>query len=642
MSSASTREARLFVSDDVEDCLEEDTGAESSLRLRVETQPARAWPSAGGLWRLLAGAAIVAGVVWACHTAAAARSANLSRGRHVLGLAEEVKKCHTARPGEKCYKSAHWAQTDGIFAHPEWYPHLTRNSGIAQFQAIVHASAAKECPHAPCKEDLEADRRREKKAAAAAVAAAHVVPAPAPAPVPAPAPAPTPAPAGGFHFETAALPARTQGRAAWNITCNSPLVPIPQPVVNGKSDHQTMTCGCPPPQILDSASGLCKYPTAMSKMTFYVYRAQGDSDYPPENVNVADLAGVMWYLHNEVVPSVPRKFGVTRVLRYKITLQNTWEFYSKFPKQFGPFVAFDSAKCTAPTCNHIWDNYGFVVGCQNLDRNVVNVARDYEPHTAPRSGADLIFRKLSEEDEVGEDEEEKEEEGKHKAEEAKDGQEGHSRHKNSHTKHEESLDKEAHGSAGQTHRNHGADAKARRTLRATTTMATTTKVTTTTPATTLTPVHDRFQGGIWYSLPGACPEATIGQKSDACVQRMPGGRCSGVDGSKDCTYDAEPAGQISLDELSGILDEEKGILSYDDWWMKSYQDCLNAVQRGERKGPCPHNMEYNILTDRGVGTDFWNGKHDLDQGARRMARVRELFGNKYPDLPVDLTEPACL
>jgi hypothetical protein len=32
-----------------------------------------------------------------------------------------------------------------------------------------------------------------------------------------------------------------------------------------------------------------------------VYRAQGETTYPPENVNVADLGGVMWYLHNEIV-----------------------------------------------------------------------------------------------------------------------------------------------------------------------------------------------------------------------------------------------------------------------------------------------------------------------------------------------------
>ena len=34
-------------------------------------------------------------------------------------------------------------------------------------------------------------------------------------------------------------------------------------------------------------------------LEFYVYRAMGDSSYPLENVNAANAAGVMWYLHNE-------------------------------------------------------------------------------------------------------------------------------------------------------------------------------------------------------------------------------------------------------------------------------------------------------------------------------------------------------
>ena len=37
-------------------------------------------------------------------------------------------------------------------------------------------------------------------------------------------------------------------------------------------------------------------PLSGKLFTFYVYRAQGKTSYPPENVNVADLGGVMWCL----------------------------------------------------------------------------------------------------------------------------------------------------------------------------------------------------------------------------------------------------------------------------------------------------------------------------------------------------------
>jgi len=300
-------------------------------------------------------------------------------------------------------------------------------------------------------------------------------------------------------------------------------------------------------------------------------------------------------LHNEVIPSVPRKFGVTRILRFKVTMQNTWEFYNMFPKQFGPFVAFDSGRCTAPHCNSLWEKYGFVVGCQNLDRNVANYPRDYrKPSDEPETHEAQVFvRKLRGRA--------TDEEGEH----SKDDQQ-----------------KDDH--------KHRADS------------TTASPMTTSTAMTTATPVHDGFHSGIWYSLPGACPDSAVGDKNRSCAARMPGGHCEVVNGQKDCTYSTEFAGEISLDELSGILDESRGINNYDDWWKKSFVWCMNAVARGEQEGPCKHNMEYNPLTDRGVGTSFWDGKHDLEAGLRRMEKVKRLFREKYPQLPDHMEEPACL
>lgn len=101
-------------------------------------------------------------------------------------------------------------------------------------------------------------------------------------------------------------------------------------------------------------------------MSFYMYRAQSDEDYPMENVNMGDLAGVMWYLHNEVMVSTPRKYNATRLMRFRVTMRTTPESYAQVQNQFGQFTAFDSGRCTVPNCGQIFQRDGYVVGCQEL------------------------------------------------------------------------------------------------------------------------------------------------------------------------------------------------------------------------------------------------------------------------------------
>jgi len=110
-------------------------------------------------------------------------------------------------------------------------------------------------------------------------------------------------------------------------------------------------------------------------MSFYVYRAQSNASYPLENVNVADLAGVLWYIHNEVVTSTPRKYHIDRIKRFRISVRNTREFWNVHRRQFGPFLAFDAAKCTTvsegrSTCEECYNQYGFIVGCQPKDLQI--------------------------------------------------------------------------------------------------------------------------------------------------------------------------------------------------------------------------------------------------------------------------------
>lgn len=248
-------------------------------------------------------------------------------------------------------------------------------------------------------------------------------------------------------------------------------------------------------------------------MNFYVYRAQDEKEYALENVNVADLPGVMWYLHNEVVGSVPRKFFITRILRYKITMRPASILYDHRKKNFGPFVAFDSGRCTVPHCDHIWNSLGFNMGCQPLNTTRVAYFSPFKTRPGP----------------------------------------------------------------------HHNDA-------------------------------------LWYSLPGPCPSAEHKQKNAACTAQMPGGQCNDpadlLSPDRTCTYRAQKAGEISLDELSGIED-------YFRWWSKE------------------GNREYIWHEDKGQGTDFWDGREDPKKCAARMHKVQEVFKRKFPDMPVTYGEPPC-
>ncbi|CAE8593178.1 unnamed protein product [Polarella glacialis] len=104
-------------------------------------------------------------------------------------------------------------------------------------------------------------------------------------------------------------------------------------------------------------------PSTAPVLSFYVYRAMSDSNFPPENVNAANLDGVMWYLHNEVVVYTPRKFDITRILRFKVTYKAPEPLFDK-DMNFGVRYAFDSGRCTGPgNCNADFKKYGYFVGC---------------------------------------------------------------------------------------------------------------------------------------------------------------------------------------------------------------------------------------------------------------------------------------
>merc|ERR1719277_540403 len=104
-------------------------------------------------------------------------------------------------------------------------------------------------------------------------------------------------------------------------------------------------------------------------LSFYMYRAEDDSgSNASENVNAADLAGVLEHVHAEVAASKPgeatRRHNISRIRRFRVTILTTWEYYNVHRRQFGAYVEFKGAKCQLQDCDMIWQHYGFVVGCE--------------------------------------------------------------------------------------------------------------------------------------------------------------------------------------------------------------------------------------------------------------------------------------
>jgi len=107
-------------------------------------------------------------------------------------------------------------------------------------------------------------------------------------------------------------------------------------------------------------------------LTFYMYRAQGNGDYPWRSVNTGNLAGVMWYLHNEVVLESPRKYGIERIIRMKFQTTST-KALAEVGLNFGVRFAYDTGMCTGAgpingyaSCRDLYARLGHFVGCNYL------------------------------------------------------------------------------------------------------------------------------------------------------------------------------------------------------------------------------------------------------------------------------------
>lgn len=243
-------------------------------------------------------------------------------------------------------------------------------------------------------------------------------------------------------------------------------------------------------------------PAQAPLLTFYAYRGMNDDQYELESIDAANLAGELYYLNHEVVSaSCPRHYGITRIVRLKVTMRPTLEVYNSgsLHPLFVGFVTFDFGACSGPDgCSETWGRYGFNPGCQ--------------PTTWSDSG------------------------------------------------------------------------------------------------------DFRYPHGVWYSFPGTCPSRKIGWKDGECRKREPGGRCPLPTGEHNCTWSLEPAGEVRLDELTGI---------------KNYTEFCEQ-----------HSREYILETDAGIHFDFWDARKDPARCKERLRITEELFAKKYPDMP-RYPDPPC-
>ncbi|CAK9115957.1 unnamed protein product [Durusdinium trenchii] len=248
--------------------------------------------------------------------------------------------CRTAvAPYEAdCVGDINWIKTTGINQHPDWYPGLTAQSPAGDIQSAAFKSHHTKCSVKGCTGDKVECLPNDCGCMDDAV---------------------------NFYNTWISKQPAMAG------TCQDGQMEV--------KGH----CLCPPNMVPDDANG-CKVAEEAVSMTFYMYRAQSDYCYAMENVNLGDLAGVMWYLHKEVVASVPRKYNVTRILRYLVTVKNPKETFEHkqylfngetHGKQFGPFGAFDQARCTATHCESELKEFGNAVGCQAVETGYYNYKR---------------------------------------------------------------------------------------------------------------------------------------------------------------------------------------------------------------------------------------------------------------------------
>jgi hypothetical protein len=114
-------------------------------------------------------------------------------------------------------------------------------------------------------------------------------------------------------------------------------------------------------------------------LNFLVYRAATLNDpYGKilENDNAADRAGVLSYLHTEVIPddmrtkeekdAHTRKYNIDSIMIFNVTVKNNW---NPPGQPLTGFVSFEHGECNTPGCEQNYKDKGYTVGYQVQSSN---------------------------------------------------------------------------------------------------------------------------------------------------------------------------------------------------------------------------------------------------------------------------------
>ena len=156
--------------------------------------------------------------------------------------------------------------------------------------------------------------------------------------------------------------------------------------------------------------------------------------------------------------------------------------------------------------------------------------------------------------------------------------------------------------------------------------------------------HHEYEGATYFALPGRCSSMEFDAVTEECLEVEPGGECANVTavGKGDCTWYAEPLGEVSVDDLTGFDGDLEHFchMGGREWISDGDQTWDSHCEKGGKAHPSDGQGRGRVAGNS--PTCFWDGRTDTARNRLRVQRLRQLFAQKYPEtIPADKPPPAC-